>query len=327
MYYTGLDIHKKFIYGTVLNDQGKVINQGKFSTTEKDLDNFLGFLPNKQVSVVLESCGIWEDFYDLLLGKGYLVKLANPIRVKAIASARIKNDKIDSETLARLLKADLIPESYVPPKEIRKLRASVRHRKILVRQRTKIKNHIHAVLRKANLKTSINIFTKKGMLLLKALKDQQIDCYVRILKAIDAEINQLEKELAKNTCLFRQVKLLQTMPGVGRYSAQVICAEIGDIKRFPEPAKLCNYAGIIPSQSQSGESDYKGRITKLGSRDIRWIIVQCAHVTIALKGKLQAYYYRLCKRMQKCKAVVAVARKMLVIIWHMLTNSEVYREA
>ena len=327
MFYAGLDIHRKFIYGTVLDDNGKVVNQGQFSTTEADFDNFLGFLPNKQVKIVMESCGIWEDFYDLLESKGYTVCLANPLQVKAIASAKIKNDKVDSEVLAKLLKADLIPTSYVPPKEIRILRNNVRHRRILVKHRVKLKNSIHTILRKANIKHPFNdLFCKKGIEYLKKMNDDRINRFLRLYEAVINEINELDKQLEKDNTAIKEVKLLKTMPGIGNYAAQIIQSEIGDVKRFPSPKKLCNYAGIIPSQSQSGEKDYRGRITKQGSRNLRWILVQCAHVSIAMPGKLQKYYYKLSRKKPKGKAMIAVARKMLTIQWHMLKNKEPYIE-
>ena len=325
MFYVGLDMHRKFIYGTVLDSKGRIVNQGSFATSEADLDNFLGFLPNKQVKVVMESCGIWEDFYDLLESKGYSVCLANPLQVKAIASAKIKNDKVDSEILAKLLKADLIPTSYVPPKEIRELRSLVRHRKMLVKHRTKIKNNIHTILRKANIKHPFNdLFTKKGILFLRKMSDTQIDQLLRIFEVLDAEIRGADKVLKQNNTLKKEVNLLQTMPGIGNYSAQVLMSEMGDINRFPSPKKLCNYAGIIPSQNQSADKEHMGSITKQGSKNIRWILTQCAHITTSQPGKLQKYYYKLAKKKPKGKAIIATARKMLTIQWHMLKKKEPY---
>ena len=199
MYYVGLDMHKRFIYGTVLDKTGKVLNQGRFGTTETDLDNFLGFLPNKQVNVVLESCGIWEDFYDLLVSKGYSVCLANPLKVKAIASAKIKNDKVDSLILAQLLKADLIPTSYVPPKEVRKLRSLVRHRRILVRHSTRIKNNIQTILRRKNIKHPFkDLFCKKGIMYLWGMKNVEVDMLLRLLCSVQQEIKAADKELEDN---------------------------------------------------------------------------------------------------------------------------------
>lgn len=327
MYYTGLDIHRKFIYGTVLDSKGSIVNQGQFPTTEADFDNFLGFLPNKQVKIVMESCGIWEDFYDLLESKGYDVCLANPLQVKAIASAKIKNDKIDSEILARLLKADLIPTSYVPPKEIRDLRNIVRHRRILIKHRVKIKNSIHTILRKKNIKHPFNdLFCKRGIAYLQNIDDERIKRFLRLYESVQKEVSDVDKDMGRMDTLSKDTKLLETMPGIGEYAAKVIMSEIGDIKRFPSAKKLCNYAGIIPSQSQSAETDRRGRITKQGSRNLRWILVQCAHVTVSIPGKLQKYYYKLARKKPKGKAIVAVARKMLTIQWHMLTNKEPYIE-
>ena len=257
MFYAGFDIHTKFIYATILDENSKIVQQGKFLTSEADFDNFIGFLPPKQVKIVMESCGIWEDFYDLLESKGYDVCLANPQGVKAIASARIKNDKVDSEVLAKLLKADLIPKSYIPPKEIRDLRALVRHRKILIKHRTKVKNNIHQILRIKNTKHGFrDVFTQKGVRYLQAINNEQINCFLKIMLALEVEIKSLDETLKENKTSSKEVNLLSTMPGIGKYAAQVIQSEIGDIERFPSPKKLCNYAGIVPSQNQSADKDY-----------------------------------------------------------------------
>lgn len=325
MFYVGLDIHQRFIYGTVLNHKSEIINQGKFSTTEADFDNFLAFLPNKEVKIVMESCGIWEDFYDLLQKKGFEVCLANPLQVKAIANAKIKNDKVDSEILAQLLKADLIPKSYVPQKKVRELRQVVRHRRVLVKHRTKLKNSIHCILRKKNIKHGFkDIFSSKGINYLKNMNNGLIDRFLRLISLVEEEIKGIDKSMKEIEVLKKEVRLLKTMPGIGQYAAQLIMSEIGDIERFSSPKKLCNYAGIIPSQNQSGSKDYRGGITKQGSRHLRWILVQCAHVTVSMPGKLQKFYYRLSKKKPKSKALVAVARKMLTIQWFMLKNNEPY---
>lgn len=327
MFFAGLDMHQKFVYATVLDSKGNILQQGKFLTTEKDFDSFLGFLPPRQVKIVMESCGIWEDFYDLLESKGYDVCLANPQGVKAIASAKIKNDKVDSEALAKLLKADLIPKSYIPPKEIRELRALVRHRKILIKHRTKVKNNIHQILRIKNIKHGFrDVFTQKGIKYLQAMNNERINCFLKIMLVLEVEIKSLDETLKENKTSSKEVHLLSTMPGIGNYAAQVIQSEIGDINRFPSPKKLCNYAGIVPSQNQSADKDYKGRITKVGSRNLRWILVQGAQVAVCYPNKLRKFYYRLARKKSRSKAIIAVARKMLTIQWHMLKNKEPYIE-
>ena len=195
MFYVGLDIHQKFIYGTIIDEKTKIVNQGKFATTEKELFDFLGFLPNKQTKVVLESCGIWQDIYGILESKGYQVVLANPMKVKAIASAKINTDKVDSEILAKHLKENIIQETYVPPKDIRELREIVRHRQSYVKIRTSIKNKIHAILKKDNIKIPVkDIFAKKARTALEKLKDEKINSYLKFIDHLDDEIKEIKSK-------------------------------------------------------------------------------------------------------------------------------------
>ncbi len=215
----------------------------------------------------------------------------------------------------------LVPKSYVPHKRIRNLRDIVRHRRALVKHRVKLKNNIHTILRRKNIKNPFNdLFSKKGIAMLKGLNDPHIDGFLRLFESVQTEIKEVDKIIKEDTTAKKDVNLLQTMPGIGKYAALVIMSEIGDINRFTSARKLCNYAGIIPSQNQSGNKDYKGGITRQGSRNLRWILVQCAHVSISKPGKIQKYYYRLASRKPKGKAIIAAARKMLTIQWHMLKN-------
>jgi len=325
MFYTGLDIHRKFIYGTVLNEENKIVNQGKFATNEKELLDFLGFLPNKMTKVVLESCGIWLDIYEMLESKGYDVIVANPLKVKAIASAKIKTDKVDSEILAKLLKGKLIPETYVPPKPIRGLRELVRHRQSLVKIRTNLKNQIHAILRKDNVVHPFkDIFAKKARAFLKKQKNIKIESYLRILDHINKEIEEINVRAKSLDLLSKQVHLLKTMPGIGELAAYIILSEIGDINRFESPSQLCSYTGLVPSISQTGEKSYTSGITKQGSKWLRWIMVQCAQTAVNKPSKIQSYFYRLSVKKKRNVAIVATARKMTYYIWYMLKQRKPY---
>ncbi len=325
MFYVGLDIHKKFIYATILDEESRIVNQGKFGTNEKELLDFLGFLPNKQTKIVVESCGIWQDMYEILENKGYQVILANPFKVKAIASAKIKNDKIDSEILAKLLKGNLIPETYVPPKEIRELRDIVRHRQSLVKIRTTLKNQIHAILRKNNVEYPFkDIFTVRARDFLKKQNDLKINSYLKILEHIEKEIDEIKLKAKSIENFSKQANLVKTMPGIGDVAAYILLAEIGDIKRFKTPAQLCSYAGIVPSLSQSGEKSYSSHITKQGSRWLRWIFIQCANVAINQPCKFQIFFYKLNAKKHRNVALTATARKMIHCMWFMLNNSMPY---
>jgi transposase len=325
MFYTGLDIHKKFIYATVLDEKTQIVNQGKFGTNEKELLDFLSFLPNKQVKIVLESCGIWQDIYEILENKGYKVILANPMKVKAIASAKIKTDKIDSEILAKLLKGNLIPETYVPPKEIRELREIVRHRQSLVKIRTSLKNQIHAIMRKDNIIAPVkDIFAIRARSFLTALKNEKINSYLKILNHIEKEIRDVKVKAKSIEGFSSKARLIQTMPGLGDVASYIILAEIGDISRFESPSQLCSYAGIVPSVSQTGDKCYSGRITKQGSKWLRWIFIQCANIAVNKPNRLQSYFYRLNTKKHRNVALTATARKMIYYMWHMLKNNQPY---
>jgi len=140
--YVGLDVHKRFCYGTIMNEKGEVVKDGKFSKDLRCLDEFMENIDD--AAVVMEAGYCWQPVYEWLEKDGYKVKLAHPLETKAIAKAKVKTDKIDSKILAHLLRADLVPESWVPPREIRDLRSLVKHRAFLVRTRTKLKNRVHA---------------------------------------------------------------------------------------------------------------------------------------------------------------------------------------
>ncbi len=146
-----MDIHKEFTVAVVKDEQGIEIAEDKFNNSPEQFTNFLTRFAPEETKIVIESTGVWEYIYDLLEARHYVVKLANPVRTRAIAEARIKTDRVDAATLADLLRADLVAESYIPPKPVRRLREIVRERSVFVKQTTQIKNRIHALLVKRGM--------------------------------------------------------------------------------------------------------------------------------------------------------------------------------
>ena len=269
MLYTGLDIHKKTIYGTIVDKDGRIIDQRNFDNSKDDLEQFLCGRPTK---IVIEACGFWMDTHDKLKEMGYDVVLAHPGKVEAIASAKMKTDKIDSEILAQLLRCDLIPKAWVPPKEIRQERDLIRFRSNLRRHRTMLKNRIKAILLKKGLKYRQSIWTGKCRLQLEQV-DPKITAYFRIMDVLNSEVAKVDIEIVKQNKEDKRAELLKTIYGISDYSARAILSEIGDITRFPSAKKLKSYAGIVPSIYQSGNTFRTGGITKQGSRWLRWILV------------------------------------------------------
>ena len=225
----------------------------------------------------MESTGFYEPIYDTIESKGFKVKLANPLKVKLIAESRIKNDKIDSECLARLLKNNWVPESYVPDKKIREIRRIVRTRINLKKVSTNFKNRIYMELKRLKIYYDGNIFTLEGRHFLRSLNNFRINIYLNSLEDIEKEIKIIENEIQKYSDK-EEVKLLITIPGIGLFSALIIYTEIGEVNRSSNSRKLVSYAGLNPATRQSSDIIYQGHITRQGAPYLRWILTECIHI-------------------------------------------------
>lgn len=323
MMYVGLDVHKRVCHGTMMNGEGKIVKQERFSNGPHSLDAFMGGVEGARV--VMEAGYCWQPLYDRLEAEGHDVKLAHPLKTKAIAQAKVKTDRIDSETLAHLLRADLVPESWVPPQEVRDLRELVKRRAFLVKMRTKLKNRVHAELAKRDITPVRPPFTRKGMAVLKGLGIGAVSQLLPVIEVLDRQITEVSAIIDRVAIENGDARLLTTIPGVGYYIALLLVAEIGDVNRFPSSEKLCSYAGLVPSVRRSGNSTIHGSITKAGSKWVRWALTQAVHVHIRFDTRLTRFYRRLAGKKAKQVAVMATARKMLKVVYWMLKEKEEYR--
>jgi transposase len=297
------------------------------------MPDYVAQLPGSTFAV-LEATGNWSYMYDVLAEGVEEVVLAHPKRVKAIAAARIKNDKIDARMLAHLARADLVPTSYAPPPEIRELRDLVRHRARLVRERTRHKNRVHNILARYNLHSPYSdLFGKGGRVFLQDIRDQLsgthhllLDNYLAMIDAVEERLKPVNQAIRAWAKADPRAELLMTMPGIGFYSAGVIVAEIGDVKRFTGYKQLCSFAGLVPSTRSSDTQVRHGRITKEGSPWLRWIMVSAAQKAPASSPRLAQFFERITRRHGKKTARVALARKMLKIVYYMLLNDAPYQE-
>lgn len=321
--YVGLDVHKRVCFGTVMDNEGRIVKQGKFSNDPRSLGEFMDGI--NKAKVVMEAGYCWQPVYEWAEGEGYDVKLAHPLKTKLIAEARIKTDKIDSEVLAHLLRSDLVPESWVPPKEIRELRSLVKQRAFLVRMRTKLKNRVHAELDRRDIDLGIPLFTRRGRELLGSLGIDPVNQLLNIMGVLDVQVREVSVKIRDRAREDKDAMLLTTIPGIGYYNALLLVAEIGDVNRFPDSEKLCSYAGLVPSVSNSGKRTVYSSITKQGSKWIRWALTQSVHAHVRHDTRLSRFYYRLAKKKNKQLAVIATARKMLKAVYWMLKNKEEYR--
>ncbi|MBZ7922357.1 IS110 family transposase [Ensifer adhaerens] len=331
-YHIGVDYHKSYSHLVVQDSSGKTLRSGRVKNDRQSLDSFLERYRENSHAVV-EATRNWMVMYDWLDDICDDVVLAHPLKVKAIADAKIKTDKIDATVLAHLLRADLVPEAWAPSDKARALRVALRERMFYVRLRTMTKNRIVTVFDRypeqtAQFKKLGDLFGKAGRIQLaqielSAIDRVQIDRGLAFIGDIDGRIKQSETTIRALTKANANVKLLKTIPGIGEFFARLIEAEIDDISRFRNPKKLAAYAGLVPSTYSSGGKTFHGKIIKQGNKWLRWAFVEAVTPAVASDPELRAHYEHL-KIRGTNKARVAIARKLLTIAFQILRDQRAY---
>lgn len=333
MRYVGIDVGKAKCRAAFMNQNGAVESEFFFENSSKGIVKLVSTMTTED-KVVMESTGnLWLNLYDSLDQRNIRVVLANPLKTKAIASAKVKTDKLDARILAHLLRADLIAESYVPPGNVREMRALVRHRLSLVRMRTMVKNKVHAVVDKYGYRCEFSdMFGKSGMQWLRAQEFSDLDRlllenHLSLVESINVQVRLVDEAIRERASQDEDVHLLLSLTGVDVYTALLLRSEIGPIGRFPDYKRLVSWAGLAPSVRQSGNVEFHGRITKRGPSILRWALVEAARVAVQRDDRMRAFHERVAVRRGDQKATVAVACKMLKIAWFMLTRRETYGNA
>lgn len=327
--FVGIDLHKDVSQMAVLRES-KSPSQLRLANDVVTVERVLKKLP-KGSKIALEAMGSWWWMVDLAQKTGHEVFLSHPKQTKAIASARLKSDKVDALMLAKLLKADLLPTVWIPPENQRHLRELLTHRARLVRQRTAVINELRAVYAKRNIDPQ----AKLGRVRPSVAGAEDLSGYgprivgedVELLGFINRQIGGLDKELTKIALEDAQSKRLMTIPGVGPVSAVAVSCWIGEIARFSNAKKLASYFGLAPRVRQSAETERHGHITKEGNRMVRSLVIQAALVhTRRGKAPSRKHYLGVLRRRGKQIARVAVANKILGAIFHMMKEQIDYHE-
>jgi len=324
----GLDVHRDFCEVAIAQD-GKLRSAGRFSTDPDSVERWAGELQPDDL-VTLEATGNALAIARLIEPFAGVV-LANPKAVKGATALRTKTDKIDARTLATLLAGGFLPEVWIVDEATRILRRRISGRAHLVKARTKVKNQVHAALIR-NLKRPpvSDLFGVRGLAWLaeQELPDDEretVDACLRQIAFLDHEIADLETKLAQAVLISPDMRRLLTLPGVNSVTAAAFMAAVGDISRFPTPRHLVSYLGLNPRVHQSGSDKARhGRITKQGPSDARHVLVEAAWRAGRETGPLRAFCQRVAAKRGPNIATVAVARKLVVIAWHMLTRNEEY---
>ena len=329
MIHVGVDLHQRFCYCTAVKASGEVIGQRSVVNEARSLQRYLRSLP-QPVQVVVEACGFWPAFKKAVEKEVERVVMVHPQRVKAIAAARLKNDRVDSATLAHLSRCDLLPQAWMADEATRQLRLQVRLRVTLGRERSRLKNLLQAVLHQEGQRKPVSdLFGKRGRqwlasVELSAAARQVVDTYLPLIEEFNRRIAEKERQLAELARNDVRARWLETIPGIGSYSAMVILAEIGDIGRFPTKRSLASYAGLVPWVRESAGKRSYGSITRAGSETLRWILLQVAQVAARHAPAARHFYQRLKKKKRPQVAKVALARKLLCAVWALLRHGVCY---
>jgi transposase len=324
--YVGIDFHRRRSVIVRLDGDGERLGLHRIANNAVELAAVIGEC-GERPEVVIEATYGWYWAVQLLQDLGATVHLANP---KALnwSDRRVKNDVNDATDLAQMLRMHHLPEAWIAPPALRELRELVRYRAKLVQLRTGLKAQVHAVMAKEGvLPKHTDMFCDGGNRQLDAMElaapfAHRVASLRQLIAVYDREVKVLERDIHQHLKHDAGYKAIQAINGIGRISAAILVAEIGDISRFPTPAQLCCWCGLTPKHHESDTKTRRGRISKQGSRLVRATLIE--GISRYHGGThLDRQYQKIATRRGKNKARVALARKVLTLVYYGLRDGEI----
>ena len=331
--YIAIDIHKYYVMVGGMNAKREWTLRPRKIQMPRFRDWAAKNLKPGDAVVIEATSNVW-DIYDIVAPLASKTLVANAYQVRQIAEARVKTDTEDIKRLLTLLFGNIVPEVWVPPMYVRELRSLISFRWRLGKQITMSKNRLHSVIQRFNLDPP------KGKILadknqawwaeqeFSALTGLQVELDLEIIRHLEvqkAKIDQKLAELSDTDPWADDMVYLMQIPGFGMLFSMIVLAAVGDISRFSHAKKLVGYAGLGAGVHDSGEKHRDKSITKEGRRELRWALVEAAWGAVRSDPYWKAQYQRLTKIKHPSKAIVAIARRLLVAAWHILTKREPYR--
>jgi len=337
MYYAGIDYHKRYSFVSIQDDRGQIV-------LERQVDHNNPFVFDETfrevggpVSVVFEVGLNWSWLYETLekIAEVKAITLADVYKVRLIAEAQIKTDKIDARKLALLLRLGVVPACHIPDRKTRERKDVLRQRAYWVRQRTGLRNRVHRLIgRQHNLQMPqvSDMFGKKGKDALKKAVLPEPDSILlkqdlAVLEQLDAVIKNSEDKIKTQSKPDRAVEVLSSMPGVGLIIANIMATETDGIERFPSPERYTGYAGLSPTTHSSGGHTYNGRMMWMCNKWLKWAFIEAAWVAVGCStyfGGLYRYHRQRGKKANT--AITTVARRMCRIAYQLLKENRCYEE-
>jgi transposase len=330
--FIGLDIHKHYLVAVAVDaDLNRLFGPRRVEYT--DLEAWIGKTLGPQDAVVIEMTTNTWQMHDELLPHVHSVTVVHPPHVALITRSQVMTDKIAALNLARLLAKGLLVGIWVPPQDVRDLRALIAQRRKMVSLATQARNRLHATLHSRHiLPPEGNLFAEEKRdwwrgLALPAAAQVQIENNLDTLEFAQKQIERIEAVLAELGARDERVGLLAQLPGFGLLTILAFLAAVGDITRFPSAKQLVGYSGLGARIHDSGQTTRTGRITKAGRKDLRAALVEAAQVAANTHPYWKAELQRLEPHLGRNKAIVAIARKLLVAAWHVLSGEAPYRHS
>ena len=331
--YVGMDLHRRRSVLVRMTDSGEPLETVRIVNGREQLAEVLS-RAGESPEVVLEATYGWYWAADTLAETGACVHLAHPLGVKGFAYRRVKNDVRDARDLADLLRMGRLPEAWIAPPATRELRELVRHRAKLVHMRSSLRCQVHAVLAGQGVPVTVSdLFGIQGAVLLARARlspaaRQRVNSLMRLIEAFDEQIDRSAKLTADRLAGDRGYAAVQTIPGIGPILGAVFVVEIGDVTRFKRPEQLASWAGLTPKHRESDTTVHRGRITKQGSRLVRWAAIEAVQKSGA-HSRLGAHRDRIAQRRGgqsgRNIAKVAAARELIEMVFYALRDGHVRR--
>jgi transposase len=326
----GIDLHRRRSVLVRMTEAGETLETVRIANDPEYLRQVMA-RAGEAPEVVLEATYGWYWAADALAELGATVHLAHPLGVKMFSYRRVKNDQRDAADLADLLRMGRLPEAWIAPPATRELRGWVRHRAKLVGLRSNLRCQVHGILAAAGVWVPMSdLFGVAGQRLLTEVglapeSRARVDSAVRLIENLDFEIELFAKLVAGRLREHPGYRAILQIPGIGPVLAAVFVAEIGDIGRFGRPARLASWAGLTPKHHESDTTVHRGRITKQGSRLVRWAAVEAVQRVGAHTHLGQIRDRVADRRGNRNIGVVAAARELVGLVYYGLRDGHIRR--
>jgi len=332
----GVDLGKRQSQFCVLTEDGKVIVERKLPNRKEVVHKFLRSLPDSKLQVGCETCINTYWLVEVLEEIGVPIAVGHALHLRLIAQARIKTDKIDARVIAELLRVDFFPRINLPPKEIREVRELLRGRVKLARSVTQAKNRIHGLLTRAGIDYETKELRGVGVeawlagLPLTPPQRFMADTFFTTWRELESHVEKVEAELKARVQVVGPwatiVERMQTVPGIGLFTALLLFLELWDVNRFPSAKKLASYVGMVPGVHQTGQTLRGGPLTKQGNAYVRWVLVQATWAAVRWDRRYRGIFEHYAKSKVRTRAIIPVARQLLTDVYEVWKDGITYAE-